>query len=114
MTDPEFAAGFDFARALRDPGLRDRLRVMGACDADVLPAVPGTTLNHLAGRMLDPGRYLVVEVADGVEPSAWRMFWITALPGMVFGEPVLVGRDGAIIERREALEPTRRRRWWRR
>lgn len=73
MSATEFHAGFDFARDLRDPVMRSRLREMGHDSEPVLPAVDATPVGELLARTNGmPGRYLLAVA----HTEGWRLAWI--------------------------------------
>lgn len=67
--------GFEFARKMRDPAFRARLRDVGwASGTAVYPAAPGETEAEVKARM-EPGRHLLV-VPDVGMPFGLRMVMI--------------------------------------
>lgn len=74
MTSPNPLA-FEFARKMRDPAFRRRLKECGwSSDTTVFPALPGETDDEVRARMV-PGRHLLV-AADPEAPFGLRMMMI--------------------------------------
>lgn len=64
--------GFEFARRMRDPAFRRRLKECGwASGTAVYPAAPGETEAEAKGRM-EPGRHLLV-MLDPERPFGLKM-----------------------------------------
>lgn len=75
---PTFAAGFDFARRLREPNFRALLKKLGASGQHVVIAVDDELVVDVIARMTfhETGGRAFIAVEDAVEPYGFRVLLV--------------------------------------
>jgi len=67
------AAGFDFARQLRDPNFREHLRSIGHAGGTVHTTGPGEPVAEVLARVERPG---LLAAPDPARPHLWALAWV--------------------------------------